>query len=76
MKQLSPRLIFEEHSFDQKSFNEVTTRAFTISRGGGYLDFDQHNLNKLVIPGERKRQLKNIEDYGKETDAMPIKFST
>ena len=78
-KELFSRLVFEppkgeEHSFDQQFMNEVATRVFTMSGGGGNLDFSQHNHNELVNPGESKWKWKTIEDYAEETDGMPIEL--
>jgi hypothetical protein len=78
-KQLFSRLVFEppkgeEHNFDQKFMNEVATRVFTMSGGGGNLDFSDHNHNELVNPGQSKWKWKSIEDYANETDGMPLEL--
>lgn len=78
-KELFSRLVFEppegeEHSFDQQFMNEVATRVFTMSGGGGNLDFSTHNHNELVNPGESKWKWKTMEEYAEETDGMPIEL--
>jgi hypothetical protein len=78
-KELFSRLVFEppkgeEHRFDRRFMNEIATRVFTMSGGGGNLDFSEHNHNELVNPGESKWKWKTIEDYAKETDGMPIEL--
>lgn len=78
-KALFSRLVFEppkgeEHSFDQEFMNEVATRVFTMSGGGGNLDFSQDNHNELVNPGETKWKWKTMEEYAEETDGMPIEM--
>jgi hypothetical protein len=78
-KELFSRLVFEppkgeEHSFDQQFMNEVATRVFTMSGGGGNLDFSEHNHNELVNPGESKWKWKTMEEYAEETDGMPIEL--
>jgi hypothetical protein len=77
-KEMFSKLIFEppkgeEHSFDQQFMNEIATRVFTMSGGGGNLDFTE-NDNELVNPGESKWKWKRIEDYAKEVDGMPIEL--
>jgi hypothetical protein len=78
-KELFSRLVFEppegeEHSFDQQFMNEVATRVFTMSGGGGNIDFSKHNHNELVNPGESKWKWKSMEDYAEEVDGMPIEM--
>src|SRR5271170_6781741 len=77
-KELFSRLVFEppkgeEQSLDQEFMNEVATRVFTMSGGGGNLDFTK-NDNELVNPGESKWKWKTLEDYAEETDGMPIEL--
>jgi hypothetical protein len=78
-KELFSRLVFEppkgeEHAFDQKFMNEIATRVFTMSGGGGNLDFSEYNHNELVNPGESKWKWKTMQDYAEETNGMPIEM--
>jgi len=77
-KELFSRLVFEppagDNNFDQAFMNEIAQRVFTMSGGGGNLDFSKHNHNELVNPGESKWKWKTIEDYAKETDGLPLEL--